>query len=77
MFQIFHMDVAKVDQDVTHVASVSEACCKCLFKMFHLFSDVCYKRSDLDVVYVFTHMLQEYIPNVSAVSFLCCSKCLI
>jgi hypothetical protein len=37
MLQIFHMDVAKVDWDVSHVAHVSEVCYKCLFKMFHLF----------------------------------------
>jgi hypothetical protein len=37
MLQMFHMDIAKVDQDVASVASVSEACCKRLFKMFHLF----------------------------------------
>jgi hypothetical protein len=46
------MDVAKVDRDVAYVASVSEACCKRLFKMFHLFSDVCCKRFYLDVAYV-------------------------
>jgi hypothetical protein len=34
MLQEFHMDVAKVYQDV---ASVSEVCCKRLFKIFHLF----------------------------------------
>jgi hypothetical protein len=36
----FFMDVAKVDEGVTHVvyvASVLEACCKCFFEMFHLF----------------------------------------
>ena len=41
---------------VAYVAIVSEACCKRLFKMFHLFPDVCCKRFDLDVAYVFTHM---------------------
>jgi hypothetical protein len=29
---------------------------------------------DLDVAYVFTHMLQQYVPNVSAISVPCCSK---
>jgi hypothetical protein len=37
MLQVFHMDAAKVDRDFAYVASVSEACCKRLFKMFHLF----------------------------------------
>ena len=52
--------------DVAHVAyviSVSEASCKCLFKIFHLFPDVCCKRFNLDVAYVFTHMLQQYVPK--------------
>jgi len=64
MLQVFHMDIAKVDRDV---ASVSEACCKRLFKMFHpffrrMFASVFY----LDVAYV-SHMLQEYFPMISAV----------
>jgi hypothetical protein len=33
----FHTDVAKVDQDVAHVAMVVHVCCKLLFSMFHLF----------------------------------------
>jgi hypothetical protein len=37
-----------------HVASV-------YLKMFHLFSDVCCNRFNLDVAYVFTHMLQQYV----------------
>jgi hypothetical protein len=40
MLQVFHVNVAKIDRDVIYVASVSEASCKCLFKMFHLFSDL-------------------------------------
>jgi hypothetical protein len=31
------MDVAKVDRDVAYTASVLKACCKRLFKVFHLF----------------------------------------
>jgi hypothetical protein len=48
---------------VAYVASVSDSCCKRLLKLFHLFSDVCCKRFDLDVAYVFTHMLQQYAPK--------------
>jgi hypothetical protein len=40
MLQVFHLDVAKLDRDVLYVASVSEACCKSLFKIFHLFLHV-------------------------------------
>jgi hypothetical protein len=49
---VFHMDVVKVDRDVRYIASVSETCCRRLFKVFHLFLDVCCKRFDLDVAYV-------------------------
>jgi hypothetical protein len=35
MLQVFHLDVTKVDRDVTYVASISEVCCKYLFPMFH------------------------------------------
>jgi hypothetical protein len=37
IFQVLHLDVAKVYPDVVYVASVSKVCCKRLFKMFHLF----------------------------------------
>ena len=65
MLQVFYVDIAKVDQDVANVASVSEACCKRLFKMFHLFfrrmfANVFY----LDIAYV-SHMVQEYVPMIS------------
>jgi hypothetical protein len=41
MFQVLHMDVEKVDWDVSHVASVSDECCKRFFKMSLSVSDVC------------------------------------
>jgi hypothetical protein len=41
---------------VAYVARVLEACCEHLFKLIHLFPDVCCKHFDLDVAYVFTHM---------------------
>jgi hypothetical protein len=37
MLQVFYMDATKVDREYAYIASVSEACCKRLFKMFHLF----------------------------------------
>ena len=50
---MFHMDVAKIDRDVAHVAMVVHICCKRPFQMFHLlFSDVCCKFAYLDVAYV-------------------------
>jgi hypothetical protein len=52
------MDVAKLDWDIAYVVSVSSV------------SDVCCKCFDLFVACV-SHMLQEYVANVS---FLCYSK---
>ena len=52
MLQVFHMDVTKVDRDVVYVASVSEACCKRLFKMFYLFQTYVAGVFYLDVAYV-------------------------
>ena len=50
ILQVFYMDVAKVDRDITRVASVSEVCCKCFRDMWQAsiqnvlsVSDVCYK----------------------------------
>jgi hypothetical protein len=69
VFQSFQRYVAVVSDgcnksrsgDVAHVvyvASVLEVCCRRLFNIFHLFLDVCCNNFYLDVVYVFTHMLQ-------------------
>ena len=37
MFQMFHADGAKIDQDVAYVAIVVHVCSKRLFPKFHLF----------------------------------------
>jgi hypothetical protein len=82
MLQVFMPMFAKVDRDVTHVASVLEARCKCFKGMLQAFvqnvsfvSNVCCKRFDLDVAYVSHICHKEYVQNVSAVSVLCCNKC--
>jgi hypothetical protein len=36
MFQVFHMDVVKVDWDVAYVTMVVHVCCKRLSPMFHM-----------------------------------------
>jgi hypothetical protein len=76
--QLFYIDVAKVGQDVAHVAmaiyvlfqvyvsnvfSVADICCKCFYLNI--------AKIDLNVTY--TCMLQAY---VSSVSYVCC-KCFI
>jgi hypothetical protein len=72
---MFHVDVAKVDQNVT---SVSETCCKHLFKTFHLFSDICMQAFFDWMLHMFhtcwksmfqwSRLFQSYV----AVSVLCC-----
>jgi hypothetical protein len=61
MLQVFHMDITKVDQDVSYVAMVVHICCKRVFQMFHLF---------------FKRMLQVCLWDVAYVSHIC-YKCFI
>jgi len=51
-----------------HVASIYSKC----FIYFQTYVTIVFY---LNVAYVFTHMLQRYVPNVLAVLVLCCSKC--
>jgi hypothetical protein len=37
MLQVFHVNVAKVDQVATYVAMAIHVCCKHLFQMFQFF----------------------------------------
>jgi hypothetical protein len=61
MLQLFHLDVAKVDREMLHMLQAfSEACCKRLFKMLHLFSDVVAIVFYLDVAYVATICFQMF-----------------
>jgi hypothetical protein len=57
---VFHINVAKLDQDVTYVAMVVHVCCKCLFPMFHLFFRRMLQVFYLDVSSVF----QTYVTSV-------------
>jgi hypothetical protein len=81
MWQVFHVDVAKVDRDVAYVVMTIYVCYKRPFQMFRLFQiDVVRVLSGCcicfalmlqvfypDVVYVFTHMLQMFHLNVAYV----------
>jgi hypothetical protein len=80
--QVFHANVAKVDQDVAHVAIVVHICCKLMFPPFHLFfPDVRCKCVYLDVAYVshiyckcfiyMLHMFHIYIVNVLSTCCIC------
>jgi hypothetical protein len=63
MLQVFHIDVTKVDRGVVYVASVLEACCKRLFKIFHLLQTYV-----ANVLNWMLHMFCTYVARV-------CSKC--
>jgi hypothetical protein len=72
ILQVFHMDVA-------YVVSISEACCKHLFKMFQLFQS--YAAISVFMLQVasvlsrcciyFTYMLPMYVSNVLFASDVC------
>jgi hypothetical protein len=64
MLQVFYMDVAKVDRDVAYAATVSEACCKHLFKVIHLFQT--YVASILIWI---LHMVHTFVARVCSKSF--------
>jgi len=50
---VFHIDIAKLDQDVAYVAKALHICCKHLVpNVSSIFSDVCCKCVYLDVAYV-------------------------
>jgi hypothetical protein len=63
-----------------NVAYVSQMCCNNMFQMFYLFQSFIAASGFMlqvqvfymDVAYVFTHMLQAYVPDVSLVSVVCC-----
>jgi hypothetical protein len=66
MLQVFHTDVAKVDQDVTYVAMVVHVCCKRLSPMFHLFFPY-----DVSVFIWRLHILHAYVASVLSRCYVC------
>jgi hypothetical protein len=81
MLQVFHVNVVKVNRNVTYVAMAIHICCKCLFQMFqqfqmdvvHVLSGCCIYFTVMlqvfhpDVAYVFMHMLQVFHLDVAYV----------
>jgi hypothetical protein len=64
MLQVFHMDVAKIDRDVTHVAMVVHSTRMLQASVPNVssaFLDICCKCTYLDVAYI-SHMLS--VPTV-------------
>jgi hypothetical protein len=68
MLQVFHLDVVKSRSGMLHCCICCkcflEACCKCLFKMFHLSPDVCCNHFFIWML----HMFHTYVATL-------CSKC--
>jgi hypothetical protein len=58
MFQLFHTDVTKVDQDVAYISHI---CCKCFIWMF------AYVCNDFQL---FLQVFQMHVSSVSSVFFL-------
>jgi hypothetical protein len=67
MLQVFHMDVVKVDRDVSYIAMVVHLCCKRMFEMFHLFSKRTLQVCLYGCCICFMHTLQVFYLDVAYV----------
>jgi hypothetical protein len=65
---MFHLDVAKVDWDVAHVAMAIHVCFKCMFRMLHLFFQTYVRMCFTWMLHMFLQVFQMYISSVSAIS---------
>jgi hypothetical protein len=64
MLQIFHLDIARVDHNVTHVAMAIHVCFKCLFQMFHLFFHTFVVTVSSGCCICFTYIMQVFFLDV-------------
>jgi hypothetical protein len=75
MLQGFYIDVAKVDQDIAHVAMTIHVCFKCIFLMFHT-----YIASVVSVCFIYIYacckrmfqVFRVFHTYVASVSSKCC-----
>jgi hypothetical protein len=78
MLQLFHLDVAKIDREMLHILHmlqvfqkhVASVCSRC-FICFQTYVAIVFLSG---CCICFTHMLRQYVPNILAVSILCCNK---
>jgi hypothetical protein len=83
MFQVFHVDVTKVDRDAVYVAMVVHVCCMCLFPMFHLFSQTYVASVFIRMLHMFHTYLQVFYLDVAYIYkmflnvFMCFCKCFV
>jgi hypothetical protein len=75
MLQVFHVDVVKVNRDVTYAAMVIHVCCKRLFQMFQLFRRKLHMFY-LGVAYISHLCFKCFIWILHMFSHICC-KCFI
>ena len=77
MLHAFHLDVAKVDRNVAHVAMAIHVCCECICsKCFSCFSETCCKCM-FQMFQLFQNMLQVFYLNVAYVAVathICCKR---
>jgi hypothetical protein len=64
MFEVFHMDVAKVDQDVVYVSIVVHICCKLVFHLF-------FQTYVTSVFIWMLYMFHTYVVSVLSESCVC------
>jgi hypothetical protein len=76
MFQLLHMEFAKVDRDVAYFCKCFRGMLQALFKMFHLSEAYVVASVLFESCICFTHMLQLFYLNVAFISHICC-KCFI
>jgi hypothetical protein len=70
---VLHVDVTKVDQNVTHVAIATYRCCKRLFEMFNPFEvHVASVLSECRIY--FTLDVVAFVLNILSDSDVCCNK---
>jgi hypothetical protein len=64
---VLHLDVIKVDHDVTHVAMAIHVYFKCMFQMFHLFFHTFIASASSGCCICLTRMLQLFYLDVAYV----------
>jgi hypothetical protein len=75
-FGCFYLDVVCFYLDVAYVAVAIHLCCKYMFQIFHLFSDVCYKYfMNVAYVAVVIHICCKCMFQLFHLLYVCCNRC--
>jgi hypothetical protein len=65
MFPVFHLDVAKIDRGVAHVAKAIHVCFKYMFQIFYLFFQTFIVSALSGCFICFTRMLQLFYLDIA------------